>query len=237
MRVNAIREQRTEVRGQRLPYLSSVFCLLFSVFCSLSPAFAAPLLIDDFEGEGIQNRMGGRTNVYVRAPSRVMMSRTTDSIQGKKSQVLLIRYDKKAEGGPYNSGGWCGYYSLFKTPGHLVAPTPEDPNPELVGEQYLDAGAFKAVTFWVRGEIGDEDFMVGLADRHWDQVGDSVKSEKIGIYLAGGKLTTEWQKAVVPLDTFFLDYAKLASISICFEGDLFPEGGSGTVYIDDIALE
>ena len=40
------------------------------------------------------------------------------------------------------------------------------------------------------------------------------------------------------MDEFFLDYTKLAAISIVFEGELFPESGhAGTVYIDNISLE
>jgi len=80
--------------------------------------------------------------------------------------------------------------------------------------------------------------MIGLADRHWDRVGDSLKSEEIGVYLPEGRVTKEWQKAKIPLDVFFLDYTKLSSIAISFEADCFAEGsGSGTIYIDDIVLE
>ena len=217
-----------------------IFLWLFPfIVCCLTAdaAWAKGLLVDDFEGQGIQNRLGGRTNVYVRAPSRVMMSRAMEDIQGRKTQALLVRYDKKSEGGPYNMGGGCGYYTLLKMPGYLVAPTSENPSPAPVGEQYLDGSKFQAITFWVRGQTGQENFMVGLSDRHWDQVGDSVKSEEIGKYLSSGKLTTTWQKAVIPLNTYFVDFTKLASISICFEGELFPEGSTGTIYLDDIMME
>jgi hypothetical protein len=218
--------------------MTTVSLLLMTHDAQHTTAYAAPLLVDDFEGEEVRNRLGARANVYVRAPSRVMISRTEQEVQGKRSNILILRYDKKAEGGPYNLGGWCGYYTLLKMPGYLVAPTEENPNPEPVGEQYLDGSGFTAITLRVRGETGSENFAVGLADRHWDRVGDSVKSEEIGKYLPAGKLTAEWQKATIPLDSFFLDYSRLASISICFEGDLFPEGrGTGTVYIDDITLE
>ncbi len=214
------------------------FVLVYSLLTTNYELAFAATLIDDFEGEEIRNRLGARANVYVRAPSRIMISRTAQEMAGKRSSVLMLRYDKKAEGGPYNLGGWCGYYTLLKMPGYLVAPTEENPNPEPVGEQYLDGSQFQAITFWVRGETGQENFAVGLADRHWDRVGDSVKSEEIGKYLPAGKLSAEWQKATIPLDNYFVDYSKLASISICFEGDLFPEGqATGTVYIDDITLE
>ncbi len=102
----------------------------------------------------------------------------------------------------------------------------------------MDGRSYKAIVFWVRGEKGDENFVVGLSDRHWDKIGDSVKSEEIGTYLPAGKLTTDWQKATLPLDEFFLDYSQLASVSIVFEGDLFPETGhAGVIYIDDLTLE
>lgn len=202
------------------------------------PAAAAHTIVDDFEGEEVKNALGGRANVFQKAPSKAMVSRRQDTIDNRPTKVLMIRYDRQAEGGPYGMGGWCGYYTLLKTAGHLVAPEPGKTGPEQSEEQYFDASAYKAITFWVRGERGDENFMVGVADQHWDRIGDSVKSEGIGTYLPGGKITTQWQKAVILLDTFFVDYAKLSSIAVSFEQDAFPEGkGAGTVYLDDLALE
>ena len=223
-------------------HLSLVALLL--VTCHLSPVTsfawaAARLLVDDFEGEEIHNRLGARANVFQKAPSKAMVSRRQDTIEGRTTNVLLLRYDKQNEGGPYGMGGWCGYYTLLKKPGHLVAPVEgQEGASEQSEEEYLDGTAYRAITFWVRGEQGDENFMIGVADRHWDKISDSVKSEEIGKYLPTGKITTVWQKAVIPLDTFFVDYAKLASIAVSFESDAFPDGqGAGTVYLDDIALE
>ncbi|MBI4313410.1 MAG: hypothetical protein HY594_01195 [Candidatus Omnitrophica bacterium] len=204
--------------------------------------WAAPLLIDDFEGDEIKNRIGARANVFQKAPSKSMVSRRQDAIEGKKTNVLLLRYDKQNEGGPYGMGGWCGYYTLVKKPGHLVAPKEGEAEADAAAEQspeeYLDASPYKAITFWVRGEGGGENFMVGVADQHWDRIGDSVKSEEIGKYLPAGKVTQEWQKAVVPLDVFFVDHGKMSSVAFSFESDAFPDGkGQGTLYFDDIALE
>lgn len=180
-------------------------------------------LIDDFAGDEIRNRVGSRANVYTRAPSRAMISRRDDVVNGVNKKVLMIKYDKKNTGGPDGMGGWCGYYTLIKN--------------EKTGE-YLDGTGYKYVTFWVRGEKGEENFMVGVADEHWDKIGDSLKAEEIGVYLEKGKITTQWQKAKVPLEVFFLDHEKLSAISINFEADCFPEGaGAGVVYIADIALE
>lgn len=222
--------------------LAMVFGLCWSLVTGYwSLAFAEPgrLLVDDFEGEEMRNRLGGRTNVFQKAPSKAMVSRRSDTIEGRKTNVLLLRFDKQNEGGPHGMGGWCGWYTLLKQPSHLVAPEAGAPEAtEESPETYLDGAGYKAITFWIRGDQGGENFMVGLADRHWDKVGDSVKSEEIGRYLPSGKLTTTWQKAVIPLDTYFVDHTKLASIAISFEADAFPDGkGAGTVYVDDVALE
>ncbi|MBI3333106.1 MAG: hypothetical protein HYZ93_03325 [Candidatus Omnitrophica bacterium] len=218
--------------------LSSLLFLLATGNWPVATSFAASLLVDDFEGSETKNKLGNRANVFIKAPSKAMVSRRGDAVQGKQTHVLMLRYEKKATGGPYDSGGWCGYYTLLKSPGALVAPTPDNPNPAPIEEQFLDGSPYKAITLWVRGEKGDENFVVGLSDRHWDQVGDSVKSQEIGKYLPAGKLTTEWQKATIPMDEFFLDYGQLASVAVVFEGDLFPQGGhAGVVYVDDIALE
>lgn len=216
----------------------SLAAVLVTLAAFAQPAAGGPLLVDNFDGEEIKNALGNRSNVFIRAPSKAMVSRRAETVNGKKTQVLIIRYDKRNTGGPFDSGGWCGYYTLLKSPAALVAPTADNPAPQPLSDQYLDGTGHKAITFWTRGEKGDENFVIGLSDRHWDKIGDSVKSEEIGKYLPGGKLTTQWQKAIIPMDEFFLDYTQLASISVVFEGDLFPETGStGVVYIDDLTLE
>lgn len=200
-------------------------------------ASVKPVIVDDFETGSITNSLGGRTNVYIKAPSKAMTSFRKDTKQGRPTNALMLRYDKKAEDGPYDSGGWCGYYTLLKKV-HPSSSLGGSPAAEIEDDVYFDASKYSAVTLWVKGDKGNENFVVGVADAHWDKVGDSVKSQEIGKYLPAGKITVDWQKAVIPLDEFFIDYAKLSSIAICFEGDCFPEGaGAGKVYIDDIALE
>ena len=196
-----------------------LFFLMMACGVVVIPAGAAPILIDDFEG-GSSNKLGGRSNTYVMEPSRALALRVKENAHAGTG-ALMIKFDKKAKGGPYDSGGWCGYYTLLKT-----------------SSRYFDATAFRSLSFSVRGETGTENFVIGVADRHWDEVGDSVKSEPIGTYLATAKLTTQWQKATVPLGTFMVDMKELASIAVCFEGSVFPDGaGKGTVYIDDLMLE
>jgi len=197
-----------------------------------------PAVVDDFETGSIMNGLGGRTNVYVKAPSKAMISFRKDTREGRPTTVLMLRYDKKAEGGPNDLGGWCGYYTLLKKAHPSLSLAGGASAAEIEEEVYFDASQYSAVAFWVRGDKGNENFVVGVADAHWDKVGDSVKSQEIGKYLPAGKITTGWQKAVIPLDEFFVDYSKLSAVTIAFESDCFPEGmGSGTVYIDDIVLQ
>jgi hypothetical protein len=204
--------------GSRQKAVGSIF-LLLTAYCFLPSALAATALIDDFEDQ-TANKVGGRSSTYVMAPSRALAVKVTEGAHGG-AKALMIKYDKKALGGPYDGGGWCGYYTLVKA-----------------GPRFFDSTMYQALTFWVKGEKGEENLMVGLADKHWDEVGDSVKSEPIGIYLSSGKLTTEWQKATIPLSAFMLERKELASIVICFEGSLFPGGaGKGTVFIDDVVFE
>ena len=185
----------------------------------LAPAFAGTLVIDDFE-EGTSNKLGGRSNTYIMAPSRALALKSENNAHSG-ARALLLKYDKKDKGGPDDAGGWCGYYTLLKS-----------------GSRYFDATPYRAITFWVKGEAGRENFVVGLADRHWDEIGDSVKSEPITRYLTDGKVTTQWQKATVPLSAFMLEMKELASMAVCFEGSVFPAGaGKGTVFMDDLSFE
>ncbi len=202
-----------------LALVFSAHYLLFTTFYSLGLAYANPsLLIDDFEEAS--NKLGGRSSTYVMAPSRSLALKSETGAHGG-AKALMLKYDKKDKGGPYDSGGWCGYYTLLKA-----------------GAKYFDGTGYQSVSFWVKGAAGGENFVIGLADRHWDEVGDSVKSEAVTRYLPSGKITTEWQKATIPLSTFMLEMKELASLTVCFEGSVFPGGaGKGTVFVDDLMFE
>lgn len=193
-----------------------VGCMIFSInYC-----YAETFSIDHFEKP--VNLIGGRTSVYEKAPSRASAITTNKEYAGPAGKSLALRYDKKNTGGPYGTGGWCGYYSILKA-----------------GHKYFDATGFTKLTFWVKGRRGGENFKIGLADKHWEGVGDSVKSEEVISYITPtARITQEWQKVTIPLDEFFVEMSELASLSICFDGDCFPEGaGKGTVYIDELAFE
>lgn len=182
-----------------------------------APAVSEPLVVDGFEFD--QNVLRGRSGQYQREPSRIFATRSAEfAREGKRS--LKIKYDKKGVGGPFGKGGWCGVWTQFK-----------------VGSQYFDGSSYTKLSFWVKGMEGGEDFKVGLADMHWDKQEDSVKSQDVSNYISGGRVSTEWQQVVIPLEEWFLDHKQLASLAFCFEADSYTDGAqSGIVFIDDIEL-
>lgn len=186
----------------------------------LLPVPARALLVDNFEQHGASNMLGNPANSFSEGPSRLLAARRWIPMnRGAGGEVLMLRYVKQVQGGPGDTGGWCGYYTLLKTPGRGGT-----------ADQYLDGSKYEAITFWVRGQRGNENFVPGLVDRYWDRAGGSDQAKGIGAYLAAGKITTEWQKAKIPLDEFVVDFDQLASIVFMFEG-------AGTIYVDGITLE
>ena len=179
-----------------------------------------PRLIDNFEKQG--NTFGGRSSTYMQEPSGIAARRTDEIFYGEKGKSLELRYKKAGDGGPYGKGGWCGYYSVIK----------EGPR------KYYDASSYQYLTFYVKGAKGEENFKIGVADETWFQREDSMKSEQISVYLKDKKITTEWQQAKIPLEDFWVDTKKLASIAVCFEAECFPAGqGKGLIYLDNFKFE
>lgn len=216
--------QEKENSGSDKPRMKGIFDEAIKVQQE-QPKTVKACVLDNFEKPSRYNLLRGITNVYQMAPSRVMMSTVSDTRDGVKTNVLKLKFLVAAEGGPLGKGGWCGYYTSLK-------------DVRKKGKNYFSAVNYTYLTLWVRGETGGENFVVGLADKHWEFAGDTVKANQIITYLPEKQITQKWQKAQIPLNNFFLDLSKLASLAICFEKDCFPEGSAtGIVYIDDIAFE
>jgi hypothetical protein len=67
---------------------------------------------------------------------------------------------------------------------------------------YLDARAFSTMSFWVRGRVGGERVLLKVADEEWEQREDAVPIGEVSAFLPSGRVDTEWQQAVVPMDRF-----------------------------------
>lgn len=170
------------------------------------------LLLDDFDHSDV-NLLGRKANAYKRLPSVCEFSRVisepvsdTGTVSDTERINRVLRLDFKKE-----TVGWCGYYTLLNQ----------------IDGAFFDLSPYKEVRFLVRGGKGKESFEVGMADRSWLTIGDSVKAGAIERYLPGG-VTTEWQEAAIPLSDFGkLDWSQMGSFVLNFyrpgEGTLFVE--------------
>ena len=165
------------------------------------------LLLDDFDHNDI-NLLGRKTNTYKKLPSVCRFSRTSNARWGSEGRSLKLDYVKEGT-------GWCGYYTLLNQ----------------IDGDYFDLSWYDKMSFRVRGEKGGEEFEVGMADRNWLTIGDSVKAGSVQKYLPGG-VTTEWQEVVIPLADFgALDFSQMGSFVLNFY-----KKQKGTVYVDDLTF-
>ena len=165
------------------------------------------LLLDNFDHSDL-NLLGRKTNVYKRLPSLCVASRLPEARHGAGGRGLRLTYDKQA-------GGWCGYYTLLNQ----------------IDGAYFDLTPYKAVSFMVRGTAGGETFEIGMADRNWLTIGDSVKAGPSERYLPRG-VTTAWQEVVIPLADFGkLDFSQMGSFVINFHA-----AGRGAIDVDDLLV-
>lgn len=164
------------------------------------------LLLNDFDHPPTYlNLLGRKSNVYKKLPSVCKYDLTTEKPY-RGARCLELKYDKKAT-------GWCGYYTLLNQ----------------VDGEYYDLSGYKSVAFMIRGARGGEKFEIGMADKSWVIIGDSLKAGSIDKYLPKG-VTTEWQEVVIPLEDFGqLDLTQMGSFVINLT-----DKDSSTLYIDDL---
>jgi len=175
---------------------------------------AGELMLDNFDHSNL-NLLGRKANTYKRLPSVCEFSRViskpvpgTGTVPGTEqvNRSLQLDYDKQAV-------GWCGYYTLLN---------------QIDGE-FFDLTPYKEVRFWVRGAKGGEAFEVGMADRSWLTIGDSVKAGMENKFLPKG-VTPSWQEVVIPLSDFGkLDWSQMGSFVINFY-----KQGKGTLFLDNL---
>jgi len=163
------------------------------------------LLLDNFDHNDL-NLLGRKTNCYKKLPSVCLFNRVAEPRVGKEGHSLRLAYKKEGT-------GWCGYYTLLN---------------EIDGA-FFDLSWYDRLSFRVRGEKGGEAFEIGMADRNWLTIGDSVKAGPIEKYLPGG-VTTGWQEVTVPLQDFgLLDFSQMGSFVINFY-----KKQEGVLYVDDL---
>jgi len=163
------------------------------------------LLLDNFDHNDL-NLLGRKTNTYKKLPSICESERAEDAFLGGKERALKLIYDKQ-------STGWAGYFTLLN---------------QIDGE-YFDLSKYKDVSFMIKGAKGGETFQIGMADRNWINIGDSLKAGQIEDFLPGG-VTTDWKEVTIPLSKFgSLDFTQMGSFVIDFN-----KKQKGVIYIDNL---
>jgi hypothetical protein len=177
-----------------------------------TPSFQDNTLLVHGPGDGNRNRLGGFFNVFYKSPSRseATLAASPDGRQSLRLSVLRA------------SEGFCGMWI------HLFDfSQPPD------AREYLDAAPFEVLSFWVRGETGDEEVLLKIADARWELKGDALAIGRVGDFLPAGRIETEWQRAVIPLDRLDGGLDRMGLASLVFEGTA---EGEATVYIRQVAL-
>jgi len=161
-------------------------------------------LLDNFD-HSLLNLLGRKANAYKKLPSICAHSISNEE-KYEDAGSLELKFVKKGS-------GWCGYYTLLNQ----------------VDGEYYDLSTYKSVSFMVKGRDGGENFEIGMADKNWIIIGDSLKAGPIEKFLPGG-VTKEWQEVTIPLKSFgMLDLSEMGSFVVNFY-----KVGKGIVYIDNL---
>lgn len=179
---------------------------------SASPGDGTPLfIVSHFDG-GIRNELGGVFNSFAREPSSAA---TSISDRTGARPALRLEFDKRQT-------GFCGMWvHLFNS----TAP--------LESRVYLDASPFSFISFWIRGTSGGEKIHFKIADAAWELKEDAVEVGELSRFLPFGSITTDWQRAVVPLESVPEEIRKNELAAISFE---VASSGKGAVEVKTLAF-
>jgi hypothetical protein len=188
--------------------------LLLSVLVSACGLAAEPpsssLLVWHFE-QGIANGWGGQYNVYMQEPSWARTYLDPTVTRASSGHSLRVTAHREAEG---FCGLWMDFYPAAEAP-----------------RQYLDASAYRYLTFWIKGQKGGEDFELELTDESNTGDDDIRPKQPLRAYLSQG-VTTNWQEVVIPLTDFRgLNPRRLVRMTLNFTSP-----GDYRFYLDDIAF-
>ncbi len=99
----------------------------------------------------------------------------------------------------------------------------------------IDLTQYDYLSFWIKGENGGEGFKIQLEDSI-NTGGEQYAFLHINNYLEGGEITTEWQKVVIPIQSFDpnepFDLTQVKAMQFVFENGLGLNNSK--VYIDEI---
>ncbi len=172
-------------------------------------------MIDTFN-HGQENELSGLFNRGFKEPSKANVYLDKDIFYGKNGRSLKIEASKKNE-------GWCFVWMhLFNTKDLLMKKKVKYFNTQKAGYKY--------VSFMIRGEKGNEDFMIGFADETRVEQEDPFLIGSVKDYIKN--ITKKWQEVIIPLEDIQVDISKLGLIIFDFKTT-----GSTVVYVDNICFK
>jgi len=159
------------------------------------------ILVDTFDDGEPPNELGGAIEVHTEEGGTCTISHTETTFIGESGYSLRIDYNVPE--------------ALSKV--HLITYL-----------QDYDLSACQSLSFWVKGETGNEIFKVKVEH---NQDGNYVPLA--GYYLPGGAKTS-WRRVDIPLKEFWgvTDWTKIRALHFYFAGRFMR--GSGTIYLDNI---
>ena len=180
----------------------------FVVTALATTAWAATMLVDNFDKGQKPNLLGGDFGSWDKDPSDPTQKCTIafDKAQafGGNGYALRIDYDVDSPNPAYN-GFWMKL-------------------------QDFDATPYKHLAFYIRG-----DATKGFSSQVKLELKNNKK--EVGRYLLKG-ITDQWQQAVIPLQEFsgLTDVKGLTECVIVFD-DLTSNKKTGAIFVDDIAFQ
>jgi hypothetical protein len=181
----------------------NVLVLFLSIIVLISSAHlnAASILVDDFN-DGVD---GGNTNAILKQcnpGSGTTFAYTNNPAFGNSGKCIKITYD--ASGSSWPS-------IVFKSPVNL--------------------SNYRALTFWVRGKTGGENFQMHLRTTNFHESG----SRPFMPDFMTNSITTQWQKVIIPVDAMAMGIDQKHIDAIFFQF-LTAYETAETFYIDDISF-
>ena len=149
--------------------------------------------------------LGTYQGTWAKRPSYAIISKSRKHRRGETGKGLVIDYKKEA--------GWAGWYTLLDG---------------------LDVSDNNTLSFWVKGEKGQEKFDIGLADSDMQELQiDAIYAGDVNSFLPLG-VTTQWQEVKIPLSRVGaeLDMRDMGSVVLWFR-----YGGKGKIFIDDMSFK
>ena len=161
---------------------------------------------------GNTNRLGGYFNVFRKEPSsaRASLQAGPDGRRG-----LTLDFAK-------TPAGFCGVWT------HLF-----DFKQSVEQRRYFDAETLSLLTFWIRAQTGTERILLKASDARWERLGDAQPIGEVAAFLPQSKLSSAWQRAVVPLSQFPRQLNRRELAGLIFEP---LNNGTGQIQIKDLAF-